>query len=144
MACRFPILSILVLLGAPAAMAQNLSSSGASWNASWGFASNADRQLGLAQAQAIRNARTGSPSSVAYNTYDNRQIVTNTVGAMNTGSTTITVEGEGNTVTAATTSDSQGCLDGSVNYAAAEGAAAGSLSGTTVEFIGAAAAKSCY
>lgn len=137
---------VVLVFSAPAALAQNVNSAGASWNASWGFASSADRSLGLAQAQAIREARSGDPSTVVYNynTTDNRQINTNTVGAMNTGSTTITVEGEGNTITAATTSDSQGCLDGSVGYTVAESPAATSLTDYSVAFTGTAAAKSCY
>lgn len=141
-----PLALVVLAFGASAALAQNVTSSGASWNASWGFASNADRALGLAQAQAILAARSGDPSTVVYNynTTDNRQINTNTVGAMNTGSTTITVEGEGNTITAATTSDSQGCLDGSVAYTVAESPAADALTDYSVAFTGTAAAKSCY
>lgn len=41
--------------------------------------------------------------------------VSNVTGSINTGSTTITVDGSANSVTAINSSDSQGCLDGSIN-----------------------------
>lgn len=42
--------------------------------------------------------------------------VSNVTGAINTGSTEIVVDGTGNTITAINSSDSQGCLDGSINH----------------------------
>ena len=90
----------------------------------------------------IRNAENGADPTSVYNTYnDNRynyidttnpgdgtvnadlhigdEIGTNTnsVGAMNTGSTTIDLSGDNNTVIADNTADSTGCVDGSVNAA---------------------------
>lgn len=41
--------------------------------------------------------------------------VSNVTGAINTGSTQISVEGTGNNIHAINSSDSQGCLDGSIN-----------------------------
>jgi hypothetical protein len=41
--------------------------------------------------------------------------VSNVTGAINTGSTQISVDGAGNTIHAINSSDSQGCLDGSIN-----------------------------
>lgn len=42
---------------------------------------------------------------------------TNSVGAMNTGATTVEISGSGNTVTALNTADSVGCQDSSINSA---------------------------
>lgn len=105
-----------------------------------GFNSPSDRSVALQRAEAIRNAEQGADPQVVYNTenyYDNRQnyIETNSgggnvsggsqigdtigeqtysVGALNTGSTTITVEGDNNIVEANNSATSDGCVDGSI------------------------------
>ncbi|MCL1630060.1 hypothetical protein M3N55_15095 [Roseibaca sp. V10] len=119
--------------------AQNVSGPGQSWSATWGFSSPSDRSLRLQAAQAIRNAERGSdPTTIVNNYNDNRsnyqEVVTesgtlgaidfqigdeigqntNAVGAMNTGSTEISITGDGNLVDAINSADSNGCVDGSV------------------------------
>ena len=122
------------------AVAQNFASSGAGWSGSWGFGTANDRSVALSQAQTIRNAETAaSPSSiVTYNTTnDNRtnyvdvsaengavttdfqdgdNIGENTyaVGSLNTGRTTITLEGDDNIVEAVISADTVGCTDASI------------------------------
>ncbi len=125
----------------PAAQAQNVLSSGQSWGGSWGFPSPSDRSLLIQQAQTIRNAtqQQGPTSIVTYNTWtDNRSNYlenntaegaetvldyqigdsigqnTNTIGAMNTGTTNIEVSGDNNQVSASNAADSVGCQDGSI------------------------------
>jgi len=134
---------VLALQGLPLA-AQNFGSTGQSWTGSWGFASPADRTLLMQQAQAIRaaNQAPAGPSTVVYNTTtnDNRENYqdiqagagtlgnidfhlngdrigqnTNTVGAMNTGTTNVEINGSSNVVNATNAADSQGCLDGSIS-----------------------------
>ncbi|WP_291835681.1 hypothetical protein [Limimaricola sp.] len=125
-------------------LAQSTSSAGVNWSAGWGFRSASDSSLALQQAQVIKNAEQGPQvtSQTIYNTTyatDNRtnyvettnsstgtvtatsigndQIGTNTnaVGSMNTGTTNISISGNGdNTVTATNSSDSTGCTNGSV------------------------------
>lgn len=134
------VVPALALLAGPA-LAQNFAAPGQNWSASWGFGSMAQRSLQLQQAQAIRSATTpAGPSTVIYNTnsYDNRsnyqEILggagglgaitfqnadvigqnTNSVGAMNTGTTTIDLVGDNNVITATNAADSRGCIDGSV------------------------------
>lgn len=118
--------------------AQTVSSPGRDWSGGWGFSSPSDRSLRLQEAQAIYNAENpqDGPSTVITNNYDNRSNFidagggtigpidyhigdeigqnTNSVGAMNTGSTTIEVAGDGNIVDAINSADSTGCIDGSV------------------------------
>jgi hypothetical protein len=114
-----PIFAFVCL--ASQSQAQSITGSGATWNGSWGFASTSERSLGLNQAQAQRAARQApAPGSVTYETVYNNTTNTNTVGAMNTGSTTVTVTGDGNTLTTTSAADSNGCLDGSVGWTTAE------------------------
>lgn len=132
----------LGLAAAPGVIyAQNVGSPGGSWSATWGFSSASDRSLRLQEAQAIRNAeREGSPTTVVTtNNYvdsrSNYQEVlggsgglgaidfqigdaigqnTNAIGAMNTGSTEITVNGSDNVIDAINSADSAGCVEGSI------------------------------
>jgi hypothetical protein len=125
--------------------AQSYTSANATWSSSWGFASPADRQIALQRAQTMYQMRNGNPQSVVNNnTYnnvstDNRQNYveqsgegqiefvgadkigqnTNSIGAMNTGSTSIDINGSNNTVTATNSSDSNGCVDGSIQTSTA-------------------------
>lgn len=121
--------------------AQNFSTSGQNWSGGWSFSGTAERTLSVQRAQAMRAVENASgPSTViTYNNYnDNRSNYvdntgtseqaldlnfnvgdrigqnTNTIGAMNTGQTSIEITGSGNTVSATNAADSQGCLDGSV------------------------------
>lgn len=131
--------AVLCLMLPAGAMAQNTGTPGASWSGTWGFASTAERTLLIQQAEAMR---TKGPTTVTntYNTYntDSRQnyqeIVgtgglgnvdfqlngdrigqnTNTIGAMNTGTTNIEITGDRNVVDATNAADSAGCLDGSI------------------------------
>jgi hypothetical protein len=142
MCIRITAIAVLGLLlsGSGAALAQNFSTSGQNWSGSWGFGSTSERSLAIQRAQAIRAAEAPTPQSViTYNTTnDNRQNYvdtsgnqdqtltldfhigdaigqnTNTVGAMNTGHTTIDINGSGNVIDAVNAADSRGCLDGSV------------------------------
>ncbi len=123
------------------ASAQSTGSPGSSWSATWNFGSANDRSIALQTAQAIRNARTAPTAPVynTYNTYDNRTNFqeynggdgavmggafhigdeigqnTNSIGSMNTGTTTIDVTGNGNNVNASNGADNTGCVDGSVS-----------------------------
>ena len=132
-------LGTLCLRALPA-LAQNVSSSGQSWSSTWGFSSATDRSIALQQAQVLRQVEdpAAQPETV-YNTYnDNRsnyveanssdgaitvdnqlgdKIGENTyaVGSLNTGSTTIAVEGDGNIIDSINSADTQGCVDGSIN-----------------------------
>jgi len=131
------------------AVAQNFSSSGQNWSSGWGFASPSDRNLALQQAQAIRQARTQpGPSTVVTNhnntVNDNRsnyqEILgelldidkidfqlnsdrigknTNSVGSMNTGNTTIDINGDDNDIHAINSADNEGCVDGSIQQESA-------------------------
>jgi hypothetical protein len=103
------------------ASAGSIANSGSSWNGSYGFLTSSDRAVGLSQAQAIRAARqANTASTVIYQTTNNTTTNTNTVGAMNTGDTSVTVTGDGNTLTTTSAADSTGCLDGSVGWTTAE------------------------
>lgn len=122
--------------------AQNYGSSGQSWTSTWGFSSVAERGLSLQTAQAIRGARQ-APVNPVYNTYtttttDNRMNYqeynggdaavmggdyqigdqigqnTNSIGSMNTGTTTIDITGDSNSVVATNGADNTGCVDGSI------------------------------
>lgn len=106
--------------------AQNSDSAGANWNSSWGFATTAERSLGLSQAQTQRAARMAPAAGpVTYETVYNNTTNTNTVGAMNTGDTTVTVTGDGNSLNTTSTADSAGCLDGSVGFTTVDTGATG-------------------
>lgn len=122
--------------------AQNYGSSGQSWTSTWGFSSVAERGLSLQTAQAIRTARQ-APVNPVYNTYsttttDNRMNYqeylggdgavmggdyqigdqigqnTNSIGSMNTGTTSIDITGNSNSVVATNGADNTGCVDGSI------------------------------
>lgn len=131
-----------VALGVAPLAAQNFSTSGQNWSGGWGFSGTAERTLSVQRAQAmhaIENASAGPSTVITYNTWnDNRSNFvdntgseglkqnldfqvgdtigqnTNTIGAMNTGQTTIDINGSGNSVSAINGADSRGCLDGSV------------------------------
>lgn len=131
----------VIILNPAAGIAQNFGSAGQNWSTSWYFSSPTDRSIALQQAQIIRQAEIGANATTTYNTYyDNRsnyiethtgggaaasdlhvgdQIGENTyaVGSLNTGSTTITVKGDGNSVTAVNSADTAGCVDGSITSA---------------------------
>lgn len=62
--------SIIAILIAQVASAQNVSSAGQNWSTGWGFSSASDRSLSLQQAQAIRQAKAqaqAGPSTVITN-----------------------------------------------------------------------------
>lgn len=137
------VLSIVFVMTGIPGYAQNFSSAGNDWGAGWGFQSPTDRSLSIQQAQAIRNATSSGPSTIVntanYSTYDNRSGYldaggsdsifgdldiningdeigqnTNSVGAMNTGTTNIEVSGNQNVIDATNAAESDGCIDGSV------------------------------
>ena len=150
---------VLVLgpLFATPSAAQNFSSAGAGWSGSWGFGSVSDRNVAISQAQTMRNAEKGPAitSQTTYNTnYDNRtnyvdvqsgdgDVVTDlqvgdnigentyAVGSLNTGSTTISVEGSDNKIEANNSADSTGCTNASILNITSEGA--GGLPARTCE-----------
>lgn len=136
-----PVAMACVMLLATPVFAQNFGSPGGSWSANWGFSSASDRSLRLQEAQAIRSAQQSSGPTTVVNTTnynDSRanyqEIIggagglgaidfhigdeigqnTNSVGAMNTGSTEITVNGSDNYIDAINSADSQGCVDASI------------------------------
>lgn len=126
------------------ASAQNTSSSGANWNSSWGFSSTTERSLGLSQAQAQRAARLPvAPGSVTYETVYNNTTNTNTVGAMNTGDTTVTVTGDGNSLNTTSAADSNGCLDGSVGWTTADTGATGQTQAYSLSVTDGGTATNC-
>lgn len=122
------------------AFAQNAGSPGSSWSGTWNFGSVSDRSLGLQTAQAIRAAQLPQLAPVynTYNTYDNRTNYqeynngdgtistgafhvgdeigqnTNSIGSMNTGTTSIDINGSNNAVNATNGADNTGCVDGSI------------------------------
>jgi hypothetical protein len=137
--------TLIICVPFSAGNAQSYTSANTGWSSSWGFASPADRQVALQRAQAMYQIRNGNPQSVVNNnTYnnvstDNRQNYveqnaegqvefvgadkvgqnTNSIGAMNTGSTSIEINGSNNMVTATNSSDSNGCVDGSIQTSTA-------------------------
>ncbi len=126
---------LFVVIGGSDCRAQSYSTGGASWSNNYGFPSATDRSVGLQTANAIRAARNPTTSNyyydyrsgyVEYNAAAGSSMTsdfqlgdtsTNSVGAMNTGDTTVTVEGEGNSITTSSAADSQGCIDGSIGSA---------------------------
>lgn len=129
----------MVALSAVPALAQNFTSTGQSWSGSWGFSSATDRSIALQQAQVLRQVERGTadPQTTYNNYYDNRsnyveatslggaittdlhvgdEIGENTyaVGSLNTGNTTISVDGNGNFIDSVNSADTQGCVDGSI------------------------------
>lgn len=141
---RITFVASSLLLCAVSAQAQNFASPGQSWSGSWSFASPSDRSLSLQQAQAIRAAKATGPTSVNnvtyHNMYDNRANYqeiqgigdglggidfqlngdrigqnTNSVGAMNTGTTNIDIVGSSNSINATNAADSNGCVDAGIN-----------------------------
>lgn len=138
------VFSVMASMTGTIAFSQNFSSGGNDWATGWAFQSPTDRSLAMQQAQAIRSAQgPAGPGTVvnntSYNTYDNRsgyldtggdnavygdldvhingdQIGqnTNSIGAMNTGTTNIDVAGSNNIIDATNAADSNGCIDGSV------------------------------
>jgi hypothetical protein len=134
---------LMAIVWVEAAQAQSYTSANTNWSSSWGFASPADRQIAQQRAQMLYQMRNGNPSSVVNNTTynnvttDNRNNYveqtgagsvefvgedkigqnTNSIGAMNTGSTNIEINGSNNLVTATNSSDSDGCVDGSIQTA---------------------------
>lgn len=130
----------LVAFVATTSQAQNFTSSGQSWSGSWGFSSATDRSIALQQAQVLRQIEnpTAQPETVYNNYYDNRsnyveansqngdvstdyqigdEIGENTyaVGSLNTGNTTIAVDGNSNVIDSVNSADTRGCVDGSIN-----------------------------
>jgi hypothetical protein len=136
----FLSIAALTLVHGTSSTAQNFASGGASWSGSWGFGTANDHNVAISQAQTIRNAEQGAAvvSQSTYNTnYDNRtnyvdaqssvgDVVTDlqvgdnigentyAVGSLNTGSTTISVEGSDNIIDAINSADTTGCTDASI------------------------------
>jgi hypothetical protein len=126
------------------ALSQNFTSGGQNWSSGWSFPSPSDRSLALQQAQAIRQATIQPGPSTVVTNYNNtvndtrsnyQEILgetmtfdtidfqlngdrigqnTNSIGAMNTGTTNIEVSGSNNEVIATNAADSEGCVDGSI------------------------------
>ncbi len=113
------ILTLVAMATGSPCHAQAYSSTGSSWSSTWGYATATDRSIGVATAQAIQAQHAGSPTSVV-NTY-NTTNTTSSVGSMNTGTTTVTVTGDQNTVTAPNGADNTGCVDGSLSTATVNG-----------------------
>lgn len=130
-------------------MAQTYGSAGQNWSSTYAFASETRKSLTLQQAQIIRDAEA-APQAGPQTTYnvsnDNRsnyvQVDTDgdvttdyqigdeigqqtyAVGSINTGSTSITTEGDGNTIRADNLAENTGCIDGSLFSASSQTQAA--------------------
>mgnify|MGYP000052996632 FL=1 len=120
------------------AWGQTYSTSGQNWSGSYAFPSASDRSLVLQQAQVINDAEnpTAAAQTNYYITNDNRtgyvEVTTDgdvttdlqigdeigqqtyAVGSLNTGTTDVSVEGDGNIITADNTADNSGCIDASI------------------------------
>jgi len=103
---------LLVLLACGAAQAD---SGGADWNSSYGFAGAAKHQTNMSQADLIAKREAGYYNNVGKNEVYN--ITTNTVGTMNT--MTSTVNGNDNNITS--DSLSSGSMDASVQIQSLSG-----------------------
>lgn len=139
--CALALVAELLIAQALPASAQSFGSAGSSWSTGWQFPSAADKSANLTEAQIIKNAEQGAQatSTVTYYTVNNNGADnitvtgtsggtvtpyvhtgntigtnTNSVGSMNTGTTTLTVSGSSNTVSASNSSANQGATDGSV------------------------------
>jgi hypothetical protein len=141
------ITAFLISVATTQVRAQSYTGAPTNWSSSWGHSSAADRQVAFQRAQTLYTLRNGNPSSVVNNetvnnvNTDNRKNYveqigdgqiefvgtdkigqnTNSIGAMNTGSTTIDINGSNNSVTATNSSDSNGCVDGSIQTSSAAG-----------------------
>jgi hypothetical protein len=135
-------IALLLVLPAPA-LAQVYGTAGQNWSATYGFPSVSERSLVLQQAQVIRDAEMPSegPQTVYHVTNDNRSNYvdvttdgdvntdyqigdeigqqTYAVGSLNTGTTEITNEGDGNSIFADNRADNSGCIDASILSASA-------------------------
>ena len=136
LACAFAC--VLGLILAEDAAAQ--SSPGQNWSSGWGFRSATDKSVALSRATTIMQAENDpAPTTVVnttnYYTTDNRSNYvdvestgsvttdfqigdeigqnTNAVGSMNTGNTTIEVNGNSNSIDAINSAENTGCVDGS-------------------------------
>lgn len=112
-------MALAILSAGSSCNAQSYSSTGTSWSSSWGYSTAADRSVGLATAQAIQLQKAGTATPV-YNTYNNTN-TTSSVGSMNTGTTSIQITGDQNTVTAPIGADNTGCVDGSLSTSTVDG-----------------------
>lgn len=118
-------------------LAQSYSSVGQNWVGSFSFPSVSERSLAIQQAQAMWNVANPLNNEITYNNYyDSRAnyVETNAggnvqtdyqigddigkqtyaVGSLNTGSTNIEVNGEGNSIIAENAAENTGCIDGSL------------------------------
>lgn len=148
-----------VLSSSHLVLADSSASSGQRWNGSWSLPGYNDRSIALQQAQVIRQAEDPTPATVVNNVTDNRsgyietnvsggtltggqQIGntigqnTNSIGAMNTGNTQISINGNGNSVDAVNSADSAGCVDGSISTDSSEIPSGTSTSGIDISVSG--------
>ena len=129
---------LCLFASAHAVQAQSFTGAGSSWSSGWSFSSATDRSIALQQAQIIKQAEEPvNPTTVVNTYYDNRsnyveatsengdvttdyqigdEIGENTyaVGSLNTGNTTITVDGNDNSIDAINSAETNGCVDGSI------------------------------
>lgn len=128
---------VFILLVPSAGFSQSYSSAGQNWAGSFSFPSVSDRSLAIQQAQAIWNVANPQRNEITYNNYyDSRSnyVETNasgnvetdyqigddigkqtySVGSLNTGSTSIEVVGQGNSIIAENAAENAGCVDGSL------------------------------
>lgn len=115
---KLVLITLLMAFGS-VCHAQSYSSTGTSWSSSWGYSTIADRSLGVATAQAIEAHRAGVATPVN-NTFTTTN-TTSSVGSMNTGTTSIQITGDNNTVTAPNGADNTGCVDGSLSTSTIDG-----------------------
>lgn len=127
----------LVAMVPATALGQTYSSAGQNWVGSFSFPTVSDRSLAIQQAQALWNVENPQKTEITYNSYyDSRTnyVETNasgnvqtdyqigddigkqtySVGSLNTGSTSIEVNGQGNSIIAENAAENTGCVDGSL------------------------------
>lgn len=146
--------------------ADNFSSAGQRWSGSWSIPSFNERAVLLQQAQLIKQAeQAAAPTTVINNLTDNRSGYietnaidgstisgashigeeigqnTNSIGAMNTGNTSIDINGSGNSVNAVNSADSKGCVDGSIATGTTDVPAGTSTSGIDISISGTSVGK---
>ena len=138
---RLVLSCALALALAGGVQAQSFSAPGTSWSSNWNYGSATDRSVGLSTAQTILAART-KPADTITNVY-NTTNSTSSVGSMNTGSTTVTVTGENNTVTSSSGADTAGCVNGNLSTSLLENIAAFPLGPVDLSALGLEPAATC-
>ena len=140
----------LVLVASTPAMGGGTSLASPDWNGSWAFRTSSSKQLHLLQADVIEKGEgdyydnlgkteynihqdqrqgnfgdvtveSGGQVDKVYHTGDDIGQNTNTIGAVNTSTNEIRIDGSGNVLDLANVADSNGCLNGAITVATIDG-----------------------